>query len=359
MPMKRPEKPEELLEKSAEMFGFDKRTAKLIPAHEGGRNTVFMIGEERVLRFSGLEDRVFEDYLAETEYVSYLAKNGASVAAVVPSLQGRNAERVSCGGREYAVSMFRRAKGDQLAAHGYRYRENAPIEEYWFNTGSTLGKMHALSKDYNPEHRRFDFFDKYSEAYFETLIPDGLICPFLGDQPVGRAVKEKAGRLLERLRALPRGADDYGMIHFDYSDGNYNIDYRDGTLTVFDFDNCRYGWYLFDLANLWTHGVGWIAWNENACERKTFMDRYFAEVLRGYRSECDLPDAMLSFLPLMIDAVRLENIVDEFEVQIAEGKSPFCDGEQAFRLKGLLEDIPFMGFFSEIYDPESPFDLDA
>ena len=221
-----------------------------------------------------------------------------------------------------------------------------------------LGKLHALSARYRPEHPRFDFFDKYNEAYFDRLIPDGLVCTFLGEAPVGAKVKKKLCILLERLRALPRNAENYGMIHFDFSDGNYNIDYSNGRITVLDFDNRRTGWYPFDLANLWVHGVGWIAWNRDAEERKRYMDHYMETVVAGYRSEACVDAAALARLPLMIDAVRMENIIDEFEVRAAEGDGTACDGEQAWRLKGLLEDAPFMGFFSGDYDPESPFDLD-
>ena len=125
------------------------------------------------------------------------------------------------------------------------------------------------------KERRFDFFDKYNEAYFAALIPDDLSCGFLGKGPIGATVKAKMHVLLEKLRALPTDPAWYGMIHFDYSDGNYNIGYDTGTITVYDFDNCRTGWYLFDLANLWTHAVGWIAWNRDADERRRFMEHCF------------------------------------------------------------------------------------
>jgi len=347
-----------LLETAAELYGFESSAASLVPPHRGGRNTVYRIGTDRILRIGTLTDRAFEDYAAEAEYVCYLRSGGASVAGVLPAKDGSLIARISDGREDHAVMMFETARGDQLADHGYRYIDGVPIEEYWANTGRTLGRVHALSKEYRPQTKRFDFFDKYSEDYFDTLIPDGFVCPFLGDQAIGKRVKQKLHLLLERLRGLPTGSDNYGMIHFDYSDGNYNIDYTDGTITVYDFDNCRTGWYLFDLANLWTHGVGWIAWHNDASERQRFMTRYFDAVVKGYRSECAVTDDMLSCLPLMIDAVRLENIIDEFEVQRAAGESLSADGEQAFRLKGLLEDIPFMGFFDACYDPESPFDLD-
>ena len=34
--------------------------------------------------------------------------------------------------------------------NGYRYRTDAPIEEYFQNWGHVLGQMHALTKDYHP-----------------------------------------------------------------------------------------------------------------------------------------------------------------------------------------------------------------
>ena len=352
-----------VLRRASELYGFDARIAEEVPGHEGGRNRVFRLGGERVLRISGLADRSFEDYLAETEYVRYLAQNGASVSDVCASASGNLVEKCEEGGEKCGekcvISVFVSAKGDQIAEHGYRYREGAPLEEYFFNTGKVLGKMHALSVNYHPVHPRFDFFDKYNEAYFDRLIPDSLSCAFLGDKPIGREVKRKLNELLDRLRALPRDDRRYGMIHFDYSDGNYNIDYSNGNITVFDFDNCRTGWYLYDLANLWTHGVGWIAWNGDTEERARYMERYMNSVLNGYRTEMPLDDGDLSNLPLMIEAVRMENIIDEFEVEMAENGKIECDGEQAYRLKGLLEDVPFMGFLNDDYDPESPFDLDV
>ena len=70
------------------------------------------------------------------------------------------------------------------------------------------------------------------------------------------ALKNAISKRLEKFQTLPQTPDVFGLVHFDFSDGNYHIDMRSGDLTVFDFDNCMYCWYMFDLANLWTHGVG-------------------------------------------------------------------------------------------------------
>lgn len=191
-----------------------------------------------MIRISKLANRCVSDYEAELAFVHYLAENGAAVADVIPSKNGSFLEIIEDDAKNeaFVVSMFEWARGDQLAAHGYCYQEGALIEEYWYNSGKTLGKIHALAKTYIPSQPRFDFFDQYNEAYFDTLIPDELACPQLGT--VGHYLKQTLNNMLATLRGLPKSNDNYGLVHFDYSDGNYNIDYNTGQITVFDFENC-------------------------------------------------------------------------------------------------------------------------
>ena len=146
------------------------------------------------------------------------------------------------------------------------------------------------------------------------------------------------------------------MIHFDYNDGNYHIDFDDGQITVFDFDNSCYGWYMYDLANLWTHGVGWIQFEQDADKRKAFMEDYFRVILEGYRSETKVNDSMLKKLPLFIQAVTMENIVDAFEVMRDNDEELECDEELSYLIKCIEDDIPYKGFFHEFYRAEKPFE---
>lgn len=137
-----------------------------------------------------------------------------------------------------------------------------------------------------------------------------------------------------------------------------NIDFDTGQITVYDFDNACFGWYLYDLAELWVHGVGWVQFEPRAEKRREFMDEYFAEVLAGYRSETALADAALENLPLLIQATVMENILDEFEVAERAGEEPDLeDGELRYLVKCLEEGIPYRGFFHEMYSCEEPFTL--
>ena len=328
-----------MTEKAKKWYALDNYELRPVPGHEGGRNLVYICslnGEKKyVLRISALGDRTEEDYLAETEFVRYLARNGAPVTDVIPSVRGKLVERMEQDGATAFVSLFEYAKGMLLSDNGYRYREGAPLEEYFHNTGKALGAIHRLSKQYSPVHRRGAFSDKYTAEYIGGLIPDSYA-----------NLKQAICRRLEEYRTLPKDPENYGLVHFDFSDGNYHVDLETGDITAFDFDNCIYCWYMFDLAHLWTHGVGWYRHIRDAGQRMACMDQYFGKILEGYRSETDVSEAMLEKLPLFIHMTIIEFVIDEFECCAREGGEP-DEEEIGNAVRCLVNDIPYGGFGEE------------
>ena len=219
-----------------------------------------------------------------------------------------------------------------IADNGYRYRDGASLDEYFYNTGKALGAIHRLSKKYEPVHTRQDYFDKYNMTYLDQLIPDEY-----------SELKAAIAKRLDEFRALPKNKDIYGLVHFDYSDGNYHVDMNTGEITVFDFDNCMNCWYMFDLANLWIHNEGWTWQEADPGKRFALMQQCFDCQLQGYKSETEVPEEMLEKLPLFIDMVLIENIVDEFECAIREGEElDYEDIEDV--AQNLIEAIPYAGF---------------
>ena len=324
-----------LFQKIRHLYNLEGYTFRAVPGHEGGRNRVLICSRDgekkKVLRLSALEDRNEQDYLAETEFVHYLSENGAPVADVIPSVNGNLVEVIREDDICTFAVLFAYAKGILLWENGYRYREGAPLEEYFYNTGKVLGRIHRLSKSYQPKHRRASFPDKYNQAYMDQLIPDSY-----------SELRAAIVRRLNEYRSLPVDRESFGLVHFDFSDINFHIDMETGDITVFDFDNCIYCWYMFDLAHLWMHGVGWYQWEKDPEKRMAGMAHYFDTVLSGYHSETDVAPELLEQLPLFIDMVLIENVVDEFECAAREGGEPDPeDIENAVRC--LTEDIPYAG----------------
>ncbi|CAH8770836.1 phosphotransferase enzyme family protein [Paenibacillus dendritiformis] len=340
-----------LLAVVSELFGLEGYEIQRIPAHDGGRNVVYTCEKEgadaKILRIAFLPDRSRKDFLAEVEYIRYLFEHGGSVSDVVSSRKGNLLEEITHNNHTFFVCLFVKAKGKMLVENHYRYREGVPITEYYYNCGKALGKLHQISKGYTPVHRRYSFFDKYNAEYIDKLIPDSL-----------SLLKKKLADLLNTLEELDRNRETYGMIHFDYNDGNYSIDFDTGQLTVYDFDNSCFGWYMYDLADLWRGGVGWTRFEPDAGKRKTFMDAYFKTVLAGYRSETNLEDSMLDQLPLFIQVCVMENIVASFEDMQNSGEEPECDEELSYLIICMEDDIPYYGFFHEIFSCEEPFEYE-
>ena len=179
------------------------------------------------------------------------------------------------------------------------------------------------------------YFEKYNKAYIDCLIPDTY-----GE------LKQAMFERLDAFRKMPVDEECFGLVHFDFSDGNYHIDMSTGEITAYDFDNCMYCWYMFDLANLWTHGVGWCQFEEDAEKRMEYMGHYFETVLEGYRSETEVSEELLNRLPLFIDMVLIENVVDEFECCAREGEElDYEDIEDAAEC--LIRSIPYAGVGEE------------
>ncbi|MCP1184358.1 phosphotransferase enzyme family protein [Paenibacillus sp. 1781tsa1] len=335
----------------SELFHLEGYHIQLIPPHEGGRNVVYTCEQEGfqslILRVSFLPDRKREDYIAELEYIRYLFDHGASVSNVVSSKNVHLLEEITDGEHTFFVCLFNKAKGKLLVENHYQYREGVPLTEYYYNSGKVLGKMHQLSKSYAPVHRRHHFFDKYNTEYIERLVPKSF-----------SLLRSKMVELLQAVKEMGSSQETFGMIHFDYNDGNYSIDFDTGQITVYDFDNSCFGWYMYDLADLWTHGVGWVQFEPDADKRKQFMDDYFQTALAGYSSETKIEDSMLEKLPLFIQVTLLENILGQFEEMQRAGEEPEVDEEMLYLIKCLEEDIPYKGFFHEMYSTEAPFEYE-
>ena len=336
----------------SELYGLEGYDIRRYEAHDGGRNVVYICEKKgvdaKIIRIAFLNDRSREDFLGEVEYIRHLSAHGGSVSDVISSQKGNLLEEITLNNHTYYVCLFEKARGKKLVENNYQYREGVPITEYYYNCGKVLGKLHQLSKGYTPTHSRYHFFDKYNAQYINKLIPDSFAL-----------LKKKLGKLLKTLEGLDQSRESFGMIHFDYNDGNYTIDFDSGQISVYDFDNSCFGWYMFDLASVWSNGVGWIQFEPDAGKRKKFMEDYFQTILEGYRSETRIDDSMLDQLPLFIQVNLMENIVDAFEVMRNNGEAPVCDENLAYTIKCLEDDIPYLGFFHEIFDCEEPFEYEG
>lgn len=339
-----------VLDTASELFGIRKGDLKVFSSYEGCANLVYEFeheGQPRILRVSFRQDRTVEQIQAELHFVNYLAENGVRVSRPVPSQSGKLLETIWVEGIPLHMVCFIKGKGKRVPDNGYRYREDAPIEEYFQNWGRVLGQMHAIAKRYQPvskQVKRPGWFEIHKpDLAVEARVPDRLLI-----------VRSQIKSLLEEIRSLPRGRDSYGLIHGDFNDGNFTVDYTNGDMTVFDFDDSCYFWFVYELASAWEGGIGRVMFR-GLEERQEFMDRYMGHVMEGYSQENELPDEWLVRMPLFVRLIQVEEFL--YFARYTDEPDEEMQAQLNYKIKCIEEDIPYMGFFDSIYLPERPFSL--
>ena len=337
-----------VLDTACELFDIGKDGLRAFASYEGCANLVYEYehqGQPRILRISFRPDRTAEQIQAELHFVNYLAENQVRVSMPVPSQNGKLFETISIAETPLYVVSFVKGRGMRVPDNGYRYRENVPIEEYFQNWGRVLGQMHALSKGYRPlsdQTRRPEWFDIHqSRLALETRVPARL-----------SVVRDRIRSLLVEVRALAKDRDAYGLIHGDFNDGNFTVDYDNGDMTVFDFDDCCYFWFIYELASAWEGGIGRVMF-QGLAERKAFMDHYMDQVMEGYTRENELSAEWMARLPMFVRLIQVEEFLHF--VQYIDDPDQEMQARLNYLIKCIEDDLPYKGFFDRIYSPERPF----
>ncbi len=340
-----------ILDEAARLYGTQKMQLKVYPGYEGAANLVYDYEQDNlpmILRISFRSDRKRVQIEAELDFVEYLANGGLQVSRPVPSINGNLVETLQAKNMTFQVVSFTKGAGMRVPDNGYRYREDAPIEEYFHNWGVTLGKMHALAKTYQPAkgiERRPDWFDLHkARQAIENQVPANL-----------SKVQKRIHSTLDEIQSLPRDRESYGLIHGDFNDGNFTVDYANSAITVFDFDDCCSFWFVYELASAWEGGIGRVMFH-GLEERLAFMDHYMGTLMAGYNQENVLPVETLDQLPLFIRLMQVEEFLHF--VQYLDTPDEEIQAGFRYKIKCIEDEIPYMGFFDPIYNPASPFTLD-
>ena len=107
------------------------------------------------------------------------------------------------------------------------------------------------------------------------------------------AVIEQAERkVIERLTEYGMGSERFGLVHADLRMSNLMV--QDGKITVIDFDDCGWSWYLADLGAV-------VSFVEDTPDAARIVDEWLA----GYRSVRDIPAADLVEIPTFVMLRRL------------------------------------------------------
>lgn len=224
----------------------------------------------------------------EVDWINHLARGGVSVARAIPSENGKLVEVIDdAQGGQFLVTAFIKAQGQQPWLAGW-------TSTRYENYGRLLGSMHALAVDYEPvpAWRRPEWND-VSLNFIEQYLPETEV--------IARQTYET---LMEHIHALPKDRSSYGLIHQDAHQNNFFMD-DDGTLTLFDFDDCAYSWFINDIAIVLFY-ISMDAEELGFKDSASFTHEFMPHFLRGYRQAYPLSPAGLKEIPAFLKLRELE-----------------------------------------------------
>ncbi len=199
-------------------------------------------GPQYVLRLyrPGYHDR--EELLGELLWLRQLSGDTQiKLAAVVPGNNGELIQTLYMDGCSLFGAVFEYVSGDILrnltGQQLYKYMEK-------------IGEITAVLHDHVIQWPGARHLKRFTWDFFDLTGPDarwGDYTRMMTLTPGQRSVYGHAVAVAQkRLEVYGKGPDRYGLIHSDLNINNILVNGDD--IYVLDFDDCGFGWFLYDLS---------------------------------------------------------------------------------------------------------------
>jgi Ser/Thr protein kinase RdoA (MazF antagonist) len=275
---------ERILAEAILAYGISRDQVCMLDGFESYIFEITMPEKELILRI-GHDSRRSPDLVqAESEFLNHLSSGGLSVPRVLPSLNHHLVESITAqDGSHFLTTLFTKAPG------------HPPTQADWkpplFNDmGRFMGKLHHLSKSFQPSQSRFSRYDFAADV--RMMLATGRTHLPPEDAAILGAYEDTA----EKIFKLPKSPDSYGLIHVDFHRGNFFITDQ-GQITLFDFDDCQYACFVYDIAMALFYAI------PHDCDSPTDLAKagnFLAEFWAGYQAENDLDPSWLQKIPLFL-----------------------------------------------------------
>jgi len=245
---------------------------------------VYRGGTPLVLRVTHSSHRNMAEIEAELDWMNYLNQNGVNCPKVFKSSNGQLIEcmRASDGSFFYAC-LYSKVEGAPVKINSEQF--NAHLFQAW---GKAIGKMHAVTKHYQPieKEKLRPLWHEEELLEVEKYFPDEL------------EIIQRTGELMKELIDLPQNRDNFGLVHSDIHSGNF---FYDGEIVnVFDFDDCSYHWFASDIAIPLYYSIFYGFDGSSEDEKTEFAHHFLTYFNKGYEECNSLPANWQEHLPLFL-----------------------------------------------------------
>jgi Ser/Thr protein kinase RdoA (MazF antagonist) len=191
-----------------------------------------------ILRVSHCHWRSQMDIHFELELLDFLRQRSIPIAYPLRTADGQlSIEIDALEGKRYAALFIyapgKIALGDLNIAQGHKL-------------GETVAKLHRTAAEFHSQFHR-------QPLSLEYLLDDSLhaIAPFLRQNPYDlQYLIETIDQIKDQLQSFPKESPFWGICWGDPHSGNAHFT-PENDVTLFDFDQCGYGWRIFEIAKFW------------------------------------------------------------------------------------------------------------
>ncbi len=193
------------------------------------------VTSEYILRISHHHWRSKSDIDFELELLDFLRQDQLPVAYPLWTKEGQLSVEINAPeGKRYSA-LFIKAKGE-VALGDLNFEQSQKL-------GKTLAKLHQATANFHCSHQRLTLNLQY-------LLDNSMaeIAPFLYHRSQDYDyLQQTCCQIKQKLQNLPTEPPFWVICWGDPHSGNAHFT-EDNQVTLFDFDQCGYGWRAFDLA---------------------------------------------------------------------------------------------------------------
>ena len=224
-----------------------------------------------ILRVYRNDWRTEEAIHFELDLLRFLSDRGGSVAYPINTQSGASCFSIATATGQRFAALFPYADG-QAPGGALSVEESLLL-------GHAVAQIHSASNDFSSAHAR-----PHLDLAFLVDASIEAIAPFV-DTPYLAYLKQLQTRLHQSLPNIPHGEGRYGICIGDVNPTNFHIN-EQKQITVFDFDQCGYGYRAFE--------IGKFISSIHLFDKKQELAKAFVE---GYQQVRTLSQAELSALP--------------------------------------------------------------
>lgn len=270
-----------------------------------------------ILRITPEAHREPEAVRGELDWMLFLHGRGAPVCAPITSKAGVLTQVVKHEGESCTACVFEKAGGSPVCPSG---AWGEAVFSVW---GRAMADLHLLAANYDPPGPR--------RGRLEIVPLIGLAQELLDSGDPALLALESGG---EQLAACLEDGQFFGLTHCDLSQGN--IRYRNGRLWIYDFDDCQYAPYIYDLAVVFYVTLFGMVGEPRFEDRASQFVRAF---MRGYRERRPIGDVEIRQLPGWLNFHNALAYLSFVRRGLNDDQHPFFTFASAHREQGVFREL--------------------